>query len=462
MRGTTGVLDSILDAIGGTPLVRLPAGFDPEVRCEVLLKLEFMNPGGSVKDRMALHMVRCAEKRGDLKPGGSIVECSSGNTGFGLCVVAAALGYPITIVIPDKMSREKIGAIRALGAKVVVTPANVPIDDPRHYTKTAQRIARETGAWWPNQYHNRDNVEAHALTTGPEIWQQCGGRIDAFVAGAGTGGTLSGIAQALKQRNPAVRIVGVDPPGSILAHYWKTGKMCEPKPYAVEGVGEEEVAGAWDHQLIDDYVVVADRDSFLTARRLARETGILGGGSTGMNLFAALQVARSLPESARVVTLVPDSGKAYLSKVYSEDWLRDGGYLPATAASQARVADLVRERETACVSPEDTLLWALRQAGERGVRPLPVQARRGGALLGVLDEDAALLQLAAGAPLAELRVQDFVAPPPAVLDAAAPWSAACAALRAAEAVLVRRADGSHIPLDRRDLLQGLRRLDHRA
>jgi cystathionine beta-synthase len=461
-RGTAGVLDSILDAIGGTPLVRLPAAFEPGPRAEILLKIESMNPGGSVKDRMALHMVRCAERRGDLKPGGRIVECSSGNTGFGLCVVAAALGYAITIVIPDKMSREKIGAIRALGATVVVTPANVPIDDPRHYTKTAQRIARETGAWWPNQYHNRDNVDAHALTTGPEIWQQCEGRIDAFVAGAGTGGTLSGIARALKERNPAIKIVGVDPPGSILAHYWKTGKMCEPKPYAVEGVGEEEVAGAWDHQLIDDYVVVADRDSFATARRLACATGILGGGSTGMNLFAALQVARSLPAGARVVTLVPDSGKAYLSKVYSEDWLRDGGYLPATPASQARVADLVRERETACVLPEDNLAWALRQAGERGVRPLPVLARRDGDLLGVLDEDAALARLAAGAPLAELLVRDHVAPPPPLLDAAAPWQAATEALRKCEAVLVRRTDGSLIPLDRRDLLQGLRRLDHRS
>lgn len=461
-RGSAGVLDSILDAIGGTPLVRLPAGFDPEVRCEVLLKLEYMNPGGSVKDRMALHMVRCAERRGDLKPGGRIVECSSGNTGFGLCVVAAALGYPITIVIPDKMSREKIGAMRALGATVVVTPANVPIADPRHYTKTAQRIARESGAWWPNQYHNRDNVEAHALTTGPEIWQQCEGRIDAFVAGAGTGGTLSGIAKALKERQPGVKIVGVDPPGSILAHYWRTGQLCEPKPYAVEGVGEEEVAGAWDPGLIDEYVVVSDRDSFLTARRLAERTGILGGGSTGMNLHAALQIARALPATARVVTLVPDSGKAYLSKVYSEDWLRDGGYLPPTPASAARVADLVRERETACVLPEDTLAWALRQAGERGVRPLPVLARRDGPLLGVLDEEAALRALAAGAPLAELCVRDHLAAPPAVLDAAAPWRAAAEALRGAEAVLVRRADGSLIPLDRRDLLQGLRRLDHRS
>ena len=462
MRGTAGVLNSILDAIGGTPMVRLPAGFDPQVRCEVLLKLEYMNPGGSVKDRMALHMVRCAERRGELLPGGRIVECSSGNTGFGLCVVAAALGYPITIVIPDKMSREKIGAIRALGATVVVTPANVPIEDPRHYTKTAQRIARETGAWWPNQYHNRDNVEAHALTTGAEIWQQCEGRLDAFVAGAGTGGTLSGIAKTLKEHNPAVKIVGVDPPGSILAHYWKTGTLCVPKPYAVEGVGEEEVAGAWDFQRIDDYVVVSDRDSFLTARRLATATGILGGGSTGMNLYAALQVARGLPAGARVVTLVPDSGKAYLSKVYSEDWLRDGGYLPPTPASRALVADLVRERETASVLPDDTLAWALRQTGERGVRPLPVLARRDGPLLGVLDEDAALSRLAAGVPLADLLVRDHVAAPPQVLEAGAPWSAATEALRHCEAVLVRRADGSFIPLDRRDLLQGLRRLDHRS
>lgn len=458
-RRAAGTADTILDAVGGTPMVRLPAAFDPRVRCEVLIKLEAVNPGGSIKDRIAIHMVDEAERKGLLKPGGRIVECSSGNTGFGLCMVAAARGYAITIVIPDKMSREKIASLRALGAEVVVTPANAPIHSPLHYTKTAERLAKESGGWWPNQYHNPENIRAHYLSTGPEIWEQCEGRLDAFVAGAGTGGSVSGVGRFLKEKDPSIRVVGVDPPGSVLAHWWRTGELTQPAPYAVEGVGEEEIAGAWDPAVIDDYLVVADRDSFLTARRLARETGIFGGGSTGMNLHAALQVARGLPPEARVVTLMPDSGRAYLSKAYSEDWMRDQGYLPGVPAAAATVGDLTHDREVATVTPEDTLAWALRQAGERGVRPLPVR-EAGGRLAGVLDEDAVLRALAGGADPAALRVAGHLAPAPPALSAGAPWTEAVAALRGRESVLVQRADGALVPLDRRDLLQTLRRLRH--
>ncbi|MDP7538523.1 MAG: cysteine synthase family protein, partial [Candidatus Poseidoniia archaeon] len=266
--------DSILTAIGDTPLVRLPTGFEPGISCEILLKIEFMNPGGSIKDRIGLFMVREAERKGLLKPGARIVECSSGNTGAGLSLVAAALGYPITIVIPDKMSQEKIDVLRAYGADVVITPANVPVDHPDHYTQKARRIAEETpGAWWPNQYHNPDNTAAHYRTTGSEIWRQCEGRLDAFVAGAGTGGTLAGVARYLKEQDPSVQVVGVDPPGSILADYWKTGELVEPGFYFVEGVGEEEVPAAWDPEVVDDYLVVKDADSFAMARRLALATG---------------------------------------------------------------------------------------------------------------------------------------------------------------------------------------------
>ena len=290
------VAQDVLGAIGQTPLIRLPASFAPEVSCEILLKLEFLNPTGSTKDRIALNMVRRAEERGDLKAGGRIVECSSGNTGAGLCMVGAALGYAVTIVIPDKMSQEKIAAIRALGAEVVITPANVEIEDERHYTKVAERIAREDpSAWWPNQYHNTDNTQAHEIGTGAEILEQCGTPPDAFVAGAGTGGTLSGIARALKKASDQTRIVGVDPPGSILADYWRTGELVTPGPYAVEGVGEEEVPGAWEPELVDDYLVISDEESFHMARKLARETGIFGGGSSGMNLAAALKVGASMP-----------------------------------------------------------------------------------------------------------------------------------------------------------------------
>ncbi len=462
MSKKTGICATILDAIGNTPLVRLPKDFAPEVKCEVLLKVDYLNPGGSLKDRIALHMVRAAEQRGDLKPGGRIVECSSGNTGAGLCVVAAALGYDITVVIPDKMSSEKISAIRALGADVVVTPCNVDIEDPMHYTKVAGRIAAETpGAWWPDQYHNHDNTDAHYCTTGPEIWQQCDEQLDVFVAGAGTGGTLSGIGRYLKDQDRSVKVVGVDPPGSILAHYWKTGEICESGPYAVEGVGEEEVPRAWDTDVIDDYIVVTDQDSFAMARRLAAETGIFPGGSGGMNLVATLQIARDLPADARVVTILPDYGKAYLSKVYSEDWLRDFGYLPKVSAASATVADMMRERNMAVVYPTDTVAWAVRQAGERGVRPLPVQVAIGGELLGVFDEDRALELLVAGTNLDDLQVSSCMQPAPPILKVDSPWQDAVSALKEHAAVLVK-VDDEYRSLDRRDLLQALKRLDHGA
>ncbi len=460
MRGAAGVQDSILDAIGRTPMIRLPRGFDPELRCEVLLKVEFTNPGGSVKDRIALHMVREAERKGLLKPGGRIVECSSGNTGFGLCLVAAALGYRITIVIPDKMSREKIVALRALGGEVVIAPSNVGPEDPQHYTQIAGRIAREQGAWWPNQYHNPDNATAHYLSTAPEIWEQAGGRISSFVCGVGTGGTFTGIARYLKEQDPAVRCVGVDPPGSILHVYWQTGRVPPSAPYAVEGVGMEEVPEAWDKELVDDFLVVEDEESFAVARRLAQTTGIFGGGSSGFALAGALRHARTLPADARVVVLLPDYGKSYLSKVFNDDWMRDRGFLPGPAPAHATIGDLLRERETAAVGPGETLAWAVLQAGERGVRPLPVRGPDG-ALLGVLDEAAAVHRMAAGEDLNRLFVRDHLAPAPPVLDAAAPWRTALEALRTREALLVRRADGAWVPLDRRDLLQSLRRMARR-
>ncbi|MBO45613.1 MAG: cystathionine beta-synthase [Planctomycetes bacterium] len=451
--------DNILDAVGNTPLVRLPADFDPEVQCEVLLKLEFGNPGGSLKDRIAIHMIRTAVERGDLIPGGRIVECSSGNTGAGLAMAASALGFDITVVIPDKMSQEKISAIEALGADVVITPANVDIDDPRHYTKVAGQIAKECGGWWPDQYHNTDNTDAHYRTTGPEIWKQCEGRLDAFVAGAGTGGTLTGVAQYMKEVDPSVQIVGVDPPGSILAHWWKHREMCESGPYAVEGAGEEEVPGAWDPDIIDDYFVIEDALSFHTARKLASETGIFAGGSSGMNLAAALKVARKLPASARVVTILPDGGRAYLSKVYSKDWMRDRRFLPPVSQNGATLQDLLRNRERAAVSPEDTLAWAVHQTGERGVRPLPVL--QNGELAGVLDEDAAIACMVQGEDLDQLRVADFIQPAPTVLEATSPWSEALSQLQESECVLVRDGKGL-VPFSRRDLIRALPRLKHEA
>lgn len=454
------VVDSILDVIGDTPLVRLPSSFEPGVTAEVLLKLEFANPGGSVKDRIALRMVREAERRGLLRPGGTIVECTSGNTGAGLCMVAAALGYHSLIVIPDKMSQEKIDILRAFGAEVVIAPSNVPSGHPQHYTAVAERLAGvRPAAWWANQFENCANPDAHYFGTGPELWAQCEGRLDAFVAGAGTGGTITGVGRFLREQDPAVRIVGVDPPGSVYEPFWRCGELPAAGCYAVEGVGEDEIPGTWDRGVITDYEVVDDASSFAMARRLAAETGILAGGSGGMALVAALRVARRLRHAARVAVLIPDSGRNYLSKVYSEDWLRDHRLLPGPAAASAKVADLVRERPRGAVTPADTLEWAWRQFAERGVRPLPVVAAAGGELLGILDEDRLFALLAAGAALAEHPVAEALAPPPPVLAAAAPWREALAALAGREAVLVADARG-WTALDRRDLARALPRLRH--
>ena len=457
----SGIVDSILDLVGETPLVRLPAGFDPAVQCEVLIKLESANPGGSVKDRIALRMVREAEARGDLRPGGTIVECTSGNTGAGLCLVAAALGYRSLIVIPDKMSQEKIDTLRAFGAEVVVTASNVPSHHPDHYTQVAGRLAAGIeGAWWADQFQNPDNPEAHYRSTGPELWCQCNGRLDAFVAGCGTGGTITGTGRYLREVQPAVRIVGVDPPGSVYEPYWRTGELAEAGSYAVEGVGEDEIPGTWDRTVITDYEVVEDAESFALARRLAKETGIFGGGSAGMALVAALRVARTLPADARVVVLLPDSGKNYLTKVFSEDWLRDNRLLPATAAGSATVGDLLRDKPRGVVLLDDSMTVAWKQVADRGVRPVPVVAsREGGELRGVVDEEALLRLLAEGADLDGLRVADHLLPAPAPLSAAAPWREALDALAAAETVLVED-DRGWTSLDRRDLLRGLPRLRH--
>ena len=452
------ISENILDAVGNTPLVRLPADFDPAVKCEVLLKLEFMNPSGSIKDRIALHMVRQAEKSGQLKKGGRIVECSSGNTGAGLAMVAAALGYDITVVIPDKMSSEKIAAVRGWGADVVVTPANVGIEDPMHYTKVAGRIADETpGAWWPDQYHNPDNTDAHYQYTGAEIFAQCAGKIDCFVAGAGTGGTISGVGRYLKKHAPSCKIVGVDPEGSVLAHFWKTQELIEGGSYAVEGVGEEEVPRAWDASVIDDYLIVSDKDSFLTARKLARATGIFGGGSSGFNLAATLRYARNLPADARIVTVLPDYGKAYLSKVYNDDYLRDSNYLAGVDADTATISDLCSIKNPATLSVNDTLAWGIRQAGERQVRPIPILDD--GKLLGIFDEEKAIEFLSSGANCDLIKVKESMRTAPIVLDCQQPWQDAIHAISIHESVLVKTTN-AYSSLSRNDLLRSLSRLNY--
>src|SRR5436309_2013617 len=326
------VLETFLDAMGNTPLVRLNA-VTRGLRPTVLAKLEMLNPGGSVKDRIGIRMVEDAERRDLLGPGGTIVEPTSGNTGHGLAIAAAIKGYRCIFVMPDKMSQEKISLLRAYGAEVVICPTAVPRESPESYYSVADRLASEIpGAFQPNQYFNQVNPQTHEETTGPEIWEQTDGRIDVFVAGVGTGGTITGVARYLKRMKPEVTIVGADTEGSVF-----TGD--DPRPYLTEGIGEDFFPDTFDPAIVDRWVRVSDREAFLTARAVTRQEGILVGGSAGTAVFAALTVARDLPEEALVVVILPDTGRNYLSKLYSDSWMLQYGFLETT--QQIRVDEVL-------------------------------------------------------------------------------------------------------------------------
>jgi len=309
-----------------------------DAACLVLAKVEYVNPGGSVKDRPAVAMLRDAEDAGMLKAGSTIVEATSGNTGTGLAMAAAIRGYRCILVMPDKMSKEKIDLLRAYGAEVVVTPTNVASDSPESYYGVASRLVSEIpGAFMPNQWHNRANPDAHYRTTGPEIWEQTGGAITHFVSGLGTGGTISGTARFLKERNPAIRVVGADPEGSIYS-----GDT--PKSYAVEGIGMSYLPETVDLKVIDEMMRVSDRESFLMARRIAREEGLLVGGSSGTAAVAAVKLAKTLPPDAVLVVVLPDSGRGYMSKIFNDEWMIANGFL-AEGRRAATVGDVLRSKE---------------------------------------------------------------------------------------------------------------------
>src|SRR5215203_3531310 len=365
------IRESILDTIGDTPLVRLGrigAGLKPQI----VAKLEMFNPGGSIKDRVAVRLIEAAERDGSLRPGGTIIEPTSGNTGTGLAIAARLKGYRVIAVMPDKMSREKIDLLRAYGAEVVVTPTDVAPDSPQAYYRVADRLTEEIpGAFQPNQYANPANPEAHYLSTGPELWRQSGARITHFVCGVGTGGTITGTARYLREKNPSIEVIGADPVGSIYSND-------EVHPYLVEGVGEDFWPATYDPSIVDRYVTVSDKDSFLTTRRLAETEGLLVGGSCGLAMHAALEVAAGIDDpAAMVVVVLPDGGRGYLSKIFNDAWMDQYGFLERGADS--RVGDVLRAKTRAgdippfvVVQTHQKVRDAITLLHKHGVSQLPV------------------------------------------------------------------------------------------
>jgi cystathionine beta-synthase len=385
------VFDNILGAIGNTPLVRL-GRIARDLPVPLYAKLEFMNPGGSVKDRVGANIIEQAEKRGELKLGGTIVEATSGNTGVGLAIAAALKGYKTTFVMPDKMSNEKILLLRAYGAKVVITPTAVAPEDPRSYYEVAKKFARETpNAILANQYHNPDNALTHEMTTGPELWEQTEGRVTDVVIGMGTGGTISGVGRYLKSKNPEIKIVGVDIEGSILTEIWQSGgKIPEgayPKTYKVEGIGEDFLPSATDLSVVDWIERAGDRESFLWARQLVRQEGIFAGGSSGSALAGAVKYCRKLSGDRLPVVIFPDSGSRYLSKFYDDKWMREFGFL-TTEFGETTLGDLLRakpDKQLHVAALGDSIRKVVTVMHQNGISQVPVVGQ-GEELVGMLEE----------------------------------------------------------------------------
>lgn len=327
--GRLSFAQDITETVGNIPLVKLRRmTAERGIKATVLVKPEFMNPSGSVKDRMAVYILKAAERNGELKPGGTIVEATSGNTGAAVAMFAAAHGYKAVLTIPDKMSQEKVDALRAFGAEVHICPTAVPPDSPESYYETGKRLARENkGSYWIGQYFNANNIEAHYRTTGPEIWEQTGGRLDCFCGGVGTGGTVSGVARFLKEKNKKIEVVAADPVGSVYFQYHQNRTVPEPHVYYVEGIGDDLLCPTVDFDVIDTMYQVTDKECFLAARELTRTEGIFAGGSSGGAVTAALKHAATLDEDKVMVVVLPDAGAKYISKVFNDAWMREKGFL---------------------------------------------------------------------------------------------------------------------------------------
>jgi cystathionine beta-synthase len=452
---------TVLDLIGATPIVRLDQ-IGRGVAPTVVAKLEYLNPGGSVKDRIGLRMIERAEREGKLKPGGTLVEPTSGNTGVGLAIAAAIKGYRCIFVMPDKMSQEKISMLRAYGAEVIITPTAVEPDSPESYYSVSSRLAEEIpGGFKPDQYANLSNPEAHYRTTGPEIWEQTDGELDAVVISVGTGGTITGVGRYLKERNPDVLIVGADPEGSVF-----TADEANPMhPYLVEGIGKDTWPATLDAEVVDEWVRVSDRDSFVTARRLAREEGLLVGGSGGSTVWAALEVAARFGPEARILSVIPDSGRSYLSKFYDDNWMLQYGFLERSAPPPT-VEEVLHFKQSDAAAPDLLTVGTHQKVGaaidlmqQHGVSQLLVT--RDGAetladIVGSLNERDLLDVVFKNADALHGDVVNSMAPPLAAVDVRTSLDEVYATLTGrTTAVVVSRDGRPEGVLTRSDLLEYL-------
>jgi cystathionine beta-synthase len=448
---------NVLETVGWTPLIRLNR-VTRGIRTPVYAKAEFYNPGGSIKDRIGLPIIERAEREGRLKPGGTVVEGTSGNTGVGLAIAAVLKGYRCVFTMPDKMSQEKVRLLKAFGAEVIITPTAVPPDHPDNYVMRAKKIASETpNAILANQFYNDANPEAHYATTGPELWEQSEGRITHFVSAAGTGGTLTGVGRYLKEKNPKIKIIAGDPTGSILAENWRSkGKnTIEGVPYKVEGIGQDKLPGTLDMSVIDDYQTVSDRDAFTMARRLTREEGLFVGGSTGLITHVALGVARNLNDpDAFVVTVLCDTGERYLSKLYSDEWMRENQMLDhdrVTLGQLMEAKDGRSDREVISVGLGATVRQALRLMSMHDVSQLPVMD--GADCVGSVSDWSLSARSLENTKLLDSTVSDVMDSPFPIVDANLPVDAVVKLLsKSSPAILVREDESVQGIVTRSDML----------